>query len=373
MKTKSLKTVVSVLLAVIMLMSIIPMSTMAVTYNNAGNLIKSTYFTLDNFAYGKSVMSATVNSEKINGAVNIAFIEGKKFYESSKATPTSAADLIETSDSSFKADKQYFCAIEFSKHDDLSGEINFDRELTATLTCNGNTYYKILDLSANNRVFVYKLPVLEAVPFGIDVTTVVDQGGNVAPAKGEFELEILNAETNSNLPITGFTIGNKNISTNGKGNFDSKLTIGNNDYEKLFYLSLEGIFIKQKKGTAKGWNYDESVWFVQAHQDPEVNALGEVTETVPDITFDCFKGKIVDGEFVPDSETPTDKITFTNTYTENKIASEPTIKEDTTQETIESPKTGDNGAIALWIVLLFISGLGVVTTTVFARKRSITK
>lgn len=376
MKTKSLKALVGALLAAIMLLSIIPMSAMAVTYSDNDNtIIKSFGFSLENFAYGKSVISAKANSEKL-GIINIALINGTKFYESSKATPTSEEDLIETEDSTFQAGKQYFCAIEFSKHPDLLDTFSFDRELTATLTCNGNAYNSILDLSGNNKVFVYKLPVLEAIPYGIDVTTVVEQGGNVAPEKGEFELEILNFEANSNLPISSFAIGNKNISTNGKGSFDTKLTIGNNDCEKLNYLFLEGIFVKQKKGTAEGWSYDESVWFVQLHQDPVVNALGDGAEAMSNIRFDCIKGKMVDNEFVPDSEIPAEKITFTNTYTENETETVPTPTPTPTpapQKPAELPKTGDNAMIGLWIALLFVSGAGVVGTTVFSRKRRSTR
>lgn len=422
MKTKSLKALAGALLAAIMLLSIIPMSAMAVSYNSDGN-ITAVSFTLDKFDYGNMVISAKAVSEK-SGPLNIAYIEKTTFYESSKAVPTSKEDLVKTEDTSFQAGKQYFCAIEFSKHSDLAENIAFDRKLTAALTCNGASCEQVLDLSENNKLFVYKLPVLEAVPYGIDVTTVVEQGGSVAPTKGEFELEVLNAEENSNLPIDSFTVGNKNISTDGKGSFDSKLTIGNDDCDKLLYLSLEGFFVKQKKGDAEGWSYDESVWFVQLHQDPVVNSLDDKVETVPNIKFDCFKGKMVDGEFEAETETPADKITFTNTYTENepehthnytqkynetdhwnecdcgavenkeahkfgewKVTAEATetakgAKQHTCSvcgysETAEIdmlvrkeiPQTGDNSTIGLWIALLFIGSAGVVGTTVFSRKR----
>lgn len=353
MKTKSFKTLVSALLAVIMLMSLISMSAVAATYGNDGN-ITSTSFTLQNFAYGKTIISGNAVGEK-----SVAWVNSTKFYESKKGTPTGKDDLNETTDSFFQAGKQYYCEIDFSEHIDLGGETYFDRALTATLTCNGASCERVLDLSGNTKVFVYKLPVLEAVPYGIDVTTVIKQGGNVAPAKGAFELEVLNAEENSNLPINNFTLGGKDISTDGKGNFDSKLTIVNNDYEKFFFLLYEGILVKQKKGTAEGWTYDEAVWFVQLHQEPAVNALNYKVETLPDISFDCIKGKMVDGEFKADSNTPADKITFTNTYTENK-AVEPS-----------SPQTGDNSMMGLWIALLFVSGFGVVATTVISKKRSV--
>lgn len=350
MRKNHFKPLVRVFLAVIMLMSLIPMSAMAVTYNDDGN-ITSTSFTLNNFVYGGMVISANAVSET-SGPLSIAFVEKTAIYESTKATPTSKEDLTEITSSDFQAGKQYFCAIEFSVHPDLAEGITFDRALTATLTCNGVLCDQVLDLSENNKIFVYKLPILEAVPYGIDVTTVIVKGGDVAPTNGAFELEILNVEEGSNLPISMFTIGGKDISTNGTGNFDSKLTIVNNDYEKLFSLfSYEGILVKQKKGTAEGWTYDESVWFVQFHQDPVVNALNDDVATFANVSFDCIKGKMVNDEFVADSQTPVNKITFTNTYT----------------EAASTPETGDDSMICLWIALLFVSG--VVGTTLFSKKR----
>ena len=42
---------------------------------------------------------------------------------------------------------------------------------------------------------------------------------------------------------------------------------------------------------------------------------------------------------------------------------------DPTPENPDSPQTGDNSMIGLWIALLFVSGFGVVTTTVYGKKR----
>ena len=39
----------------------------------------------------------------------------------------------------------------------------------------------------------------------------------------------------------------------------------------------------------------------------------------------------------------------------------------------EQKQTGDNSMIGLWIALLFISGFGVVTTTVYTKKRKSVK
>ena len=39
----------------------------------------------------------------------------------------------------------------------------------------------------------------------------------------------------------------------------------------------------------------------------------------------------------------------------------------------QSPQTGDNSMMGLWIALLFVSGFGVVTTAVYGKKRKSVK
>lgn len=356
MKTKSLKILVSSLLAVVMLMSFVSVSAMAATFNDDGN-VTSTSFTLNNFAFGEMVASVRASCND-NG---IAAVEYTKLLECNHETPTGPDDFINTADVWLQAGKQYYCTVTFAEHVDLTdiyGGIQFASPFSAHLNCNGTELTPIYTLVANDRsrVYYYKLPVLEALPHAIDVTTVVEQGGDVAPTTGAFELEILNIEEDSNLPIDAFTIAGKEINTDGKGSFDSKLTIVNNDYEKLFYLLYNGIVVRQKQGTAEGWTYDDTVWFVAFHQDPVVNSLDDEVETLTGFTFDCVKGKLVDGEFVADGNEVFDKVTFTNTYTENT----PVIP----------PETDDNGA-GLWIALLSVSVLGVAAATVIGKKKTV--
>lgn len=46
---------------------------------------------------------------------------------------------------------------------------------------------------------------------------------------------------------------------------------------------------------------------------------------------------------------------------------------DPTPENPDSPQTGDNSMMALWIAVLFVSGFGVVTTAVYGKKRNSVK
>lgn len=42
---------------------------------------------------------------------------------------------------------------------------------------------------------------------------------------------------------------------------------------------------------------------------------------------------------------------------------------DTLNNDTETPQTGDNSHMALWIALLFVSGAGVIGTTVYGKKK----
>ena len=46
-----------------------------------------------------------------------------------------------------------------------------------------------------------------------------------------------------------------------------------------------------------------------------------------------------------------------------------TTEPDPTEPDPDSPQTGDNSKMGLWIALLFVSGAGVVGTTVYGRKK----
>lgn len=346
MKTKAFKKgLLSILLAAVMLTALVPMSALAKTVDSDGK-ITATSFTLTGYEYGKYVIDCEVKCDdqwtaRIEDSGILELVNDGEHYDF-------------TADGFLTAGKQYYYGIRFTEHPDSPGySESFDRnKVTMSLkgkTCELIDTFKYSEDNITYYEVVYKLPRLEAAPMGIDLTTVIEQGGNVAPGKASFELEVLNAEDGSNNPLANYTVGGKTVSTDGKGSFDSKLTIVNNDFESLYWLLNEGILVRQKKGDAKGWSYDEAVWCVALHHDPVVNALDDEVKTVTGYKLDFYKGKIVDGEFVADSNTPVEKITFTNTYTENEVAP---------QEPVKSPKTGEN--ISLLFAALFVSGFAAI-------------
>lgn len=365
MKNKSFaKGIAYIVLAIAMLMSIIPMSAMAQA-TITDDKIKFIDFTLSGYGYGKDVERCTVDTVTAGCIYNqSSFITE---YSGATYDPTQAT-LVPTG--YFDAGKQYYITVLFSAVDNMDvfySVYTFDENMTAQLTNNGvvcETVALAADNNSNICAVAFKLPMLEeAIPMGIDFTTVVKQNGNVAPEKANFELEVLNCEEGSNSPIESFTIGGKTVATNGTGSFENMLTIKNNNFSSVLNLLNEGILVRQKKGNAEGWTYDETLWFVTIHHDPEVNALTDTVATVSGYSFDFYSGKLVNGEFVPDSEIPADKMIFTNTYTVNKTEpkpADPKPEEPKPAEPVKSPKTGDSANMALLMALLFVSGISAV-------------
>lgn len=411
MKSKSFsKGLLSILLAAVMLMTLLPMSAMAA--KDSDEKVTSASFTVRDFGYGEFTSTCDATSDErlttiVRECAILEYVDNN--YQ-------------ETADWYFNADKQYYFGLRFVAHYESNGFADSFTAQNAILNLNGKACELVaydnyqVDKEMTYEV-IYKLPVLEAVPMDINYTFDIKQGGSVAPAKAEFELEVLNAEEGSNSPIADYTIGGKTVSTEGEGDFDSKLTVGNNDFGKLMnLLKYEGIYVRQKKGDIEGWTYDESVWAVILQPEVEVNALNEdEAKTEEEYIFNCVKGKLVDGEFVPDSDSVESKMTFTNTYTANhthsytlkhdakehwnececgdiqskeahkygdwKIKTEATEAEEgerehtcsvcgytETEKLHKLPKAGDDSNPTLMIALLLMSALGLAGTTVYSRK-----
>lgn len=64
---------------------------------------------------------------------------------------------------------------------------------------------------------------------------------------------------------------------------------------------------------------------------------------------------------------PDSAVSVKATYTDAPQTGTPT--EPAKPENPDSPQTGDNSHMALWIALLFVSGAGVIGTTVYGKKK----
>ena len=200
-----------------------------------------------------------------------------------------------------------------------------------------------------------KTPVTKTMEIPFTVT--VKQGGNVAPGKQTFELEIFeignrNANEYSDVTYTA------SVETNGVKDYEGKLVITGPE-DQLEQFTCEGFYVREKNTKAANWEYSDAVWYV----NPNING-----------GYDIFPAALKTSDngdyYEPDMENAAEKMTFVNTYTENKtVTSEEPKPEEPKPENTKSPQTGDNSNMILWIALLFVSGGVLAGTTLYSRKK----
>ena len=166
--------------------------------------------------------------------------------------------------------------------------------------------------------------------FEIPFSVVVKKTGDLDPAKETFTFKMFDL----GYANTVYTVEGLTVETNGVNTYTGKLVI--KVKESQFGNLSEGFKFAQVKGSADGWTYDETVYYIA----PQISDSGATS-------FVIFPG---DDGF---GNTTLEKVEFTNSY--NKAA--------------DNPSTGDNSNMFLWIALLFVSGCGVVVTTVLDKKR----
>ena len=148
---------------------------------------------------------------------------------------------------------------------------------------------------------------------------------------------------------------------------DTVETEGEKTYEGKFIFTIkenqagnlsEGFVIRQVKGNAEGWTYDETKFY----------AIPMFADTYTNVAGWSFLKYDENAEL--DYNNPIEEIGFTNSYSPKKpvVPSEPTepTKPD---DTIKSPQTGDTSNMVLWIALLLVSGSAAIGTTVVSRKK----
>lgn len=247
-------------------------------------------------------------------------------------------------------------------------------------------------------------------------TTTVTLGDAGEPGETTFELGLIDGTGNELTYDDQYFFAE--ITTDGAGSYSGVMTITATE-KWLYDMLYEGAFIWQYDDEETGWTYDDTVWGVRLYM-PEVAARSadEVSYELllyPTYVMDdgCFNLNLNAG--------PVDEMTYTNTYTahayalnhdadghwdecagcEDKQNAEPhkfgdwtVTKEATEKEAGEkehtctvcgytekaeieklpattNPTTGDNSHIALWIALLFVSGAGVIGTTVYSKRKRV--
>ena len=182
----------------------------------------------------------------------------------------------------------------------------------------------------------------------IPFTKTVKLGGNRAPGKTDFTLEIFdvgNSNTSEYKDVTYTAV----VTTKGAGNYDGKLIISG-PADQVGEFICEGFYVREVKGSLSRWKYSDAVWHVMPEYLHESGSPMQIYPTKLE--------KTPNGENYVDGETPVGKMTFENIYTRNTSYTTPDEKP------ISSPKTFDAG-----VALYGVSALLSLTGTALLIKR----
>lgn len=205
-----------------------------------------------------------------------------------------------------------------------------------------DVYYSKAEFTNTYSSTSYELPF----------TKTVKQGGNTAPGKETFALEIFDVGVSS-MEAHAKDLYTATVTTKGAGTYDGKLIISGpaNQVEALL---CEGFYVREKDRGADHWTYDDAVWHIKPQYEQTsgqtvVNVPLVSTNTPPEATvmnyqlaiYPTTKMKGANGIYYEDSETAVEKMTFTNTYTYDAEVIPPaaTITANTT-DTQGKPLTG---------------------------------
>ena len=188
--------------------------------------------------------------------------------------------------------------------------------------------------------------------YEIPFTKTVKQGGNTAPGKEKFALEIFDVGVSS-MEAHAKDLYTATVTTKGAGTYDGKLIISG-PADQVEALLCEGFYVREKDRGADHWTYDDAVWHIkpqygQTSGQTVVNVPLVSTNTPLEATvmnyqlaiYPTTKMKGANGIYYEDSETAVEKMTFTNTYTYDAEVIPPaaTITANTT-DTQGKPLTG---------------------------------
>ena len=139
--------------------------------------------------------------------------------------------------------------------------------------------------------------------YELPFTKTVKLGGNTAPGRETFELEIFDVGVGS-MEEHAKDLYTAIVTTNGAGVYESALVISG-PAESVEALVCEGFYVREKNAGTANWTYDDAVWYVKPN-DSQTPGLTIYATTRMESDNDV--------DYV-DYEISANKMTFTNTYT----------------------------------------------------------
>ncbi len=176
------------------------------------------------------------------------------------------------------------------------------------------------------------------VPFKLTVK----KTGEMAPGQETFKFAV----EKFGAPTT-YTVVQDTVETNGEKTYEGKFIFTIRD-DEAGNLS-EGFVIRQVKGNAAGWTYDETKFYATP-------VFVDSYESVGAWSFCKF-----DENNELDYNNPIREIGFTNSFN---------AKMPVTPPAPETPKTGDGSMMGLSIALVIVSGAALMGTALYSRRKS---
>ena len=256
--------------------------------------------------------------------------------------------------------------------------INADFDLTRAVAVDGEG--ATIDLiehdgveQAKNFLHLYKnihfITGEKSVSYSFPFTKVVKKGGDIAPGKQEFELEIFNVGVGQIEDYTDVIV-TATVATNGAGEYEGILTI-KGPKSQVRDITCEGFCVREKNTGVANWTYSDAVYQIFCHE----YTIAADAQSATQSSYEIFPVKLVETDngafYEKTQDTPVTSMAFENVYTEKAAPAEgdkpdtgkkpagttkPAGKKKTTAGKI--PSTGDNSAPAMGCAaLLAIAGV----------------
>ncbi len=218
----------------------------------------------------------------------------------------------------------------------------------------------------------------KSVTYSFPFKKVVKKGGDIAPGKQEFELEIFNVGVGQIEDYTDVIV-TATVATNGAGEYEGLLTI-QGPKSQVRDITCEGFCVREKNTGVANWTYSDAVYQIFCHEYTIATDAQSATQS----SCEIFPVKLVETDngafYEKTQDTPVANMTFENVYTEKAAPAEgdkpttdgkpagtvkPAGKKKTTAGKI--PSTGDNNALAMGCAVLFTAA-GVLTVALSAKR-----
>ena len=256
--------------------------------------------------------------------------------------------------------------------------INTDFDLTQAVAVDGEG--ATIDLiehdgveQAKNFLHLYKnihfTTGEKSISYSFPFTKVVKKGGDIAPGKQEFELEIFNVGVGQIEDYAGVTV-TATVVTDGEKEYEGLLTI-KGPKSQVRDVTCEGFCVREKNTGVANWTYSDAVYQIFCHE----YTIAADAQSATQSSYEIFPVKLVETDngafYEKTQDTPVASMTFENVYTEKAAPAEgdkpdtgkkpasttkPAGKKKTTAGKI--PSTGDSSAPAMeCAALLAIAGV----------------